>query len=355
MKNRPQEPKPPYPYKEEEVSYKNRKENITLSATLTIPDTEDINHPVVILIHGMGPMDRDYTMLGHKLFLLLSDHLTRQGIAVLRYDKRGVGASTGKFDLTVTSDQLANDVFAAVEYLKDKKDYKKIGLIGHSEGGMIAPMVNLKSNDVSFIVLMAAVVTTSIDNIVEQSSMQLKADGATEKIIEADKALRKLLLTIVKIEKNNIIAKKEIKKAIADYWEKLPELQKAESNSFLFAIKESNADQITEMFVSPWYRYLLNHDPASLLSQIRIPLLAINGNLDFITSSKISLPIITEALEAAKNKNYTVQVLPNLNHWFQTCKTGSMMEYGQIEETMSPLALNTMSEWILKTTNPEIE
>ena len=350
--NRPQEPRPPYPYKEEEVTYQNGLTNLTLSGTLTIPYPQEL-YPVVILISGMGPNDRNYTMLGHKLFLLLADYLTRQGIAVLRFDKRGVGKSTGKFDTTLTSEDFASDVLAGVQYLKTRKEIKsnQIGLIGHSEGGLIASIVAAKSNDIAFLVLMAGAVATSTDNIIEQTGMQLHADGATNEMIALDSKIRKQLLSILKQEANYDVAEKQLHSAIAKYLEELTVDQKNEATKLLFAINGLNFEHMLKLFNSSWYRYFLGYNPITVFKKVKAPVLAINGDLDFITSSKITLPIIEQALKNADNKNYTTLELPKLNHWFQTCKTGSISEYGVIEETISPVALNIMAEWVLKLVN----
>jgi len=322
---------------------------ITLAGTLTIPNGQG-PFPAVLLISGMGPNDRDYTMFnGNKLFLVLADYLTQKGIAVLRYDKRGVGKSTGTFNLTVTSKDFAGDALAGVEYLKSRKeiDTTKIGLIGHSEGGMIAPMVAAESPDVAFVVSMAGPVATGVDDVVAHAALQLRADGASEELIALDGPMRRKMLDRAVHELDYDKAAQQMHAIIAEYLKTLPETQKTESEKFLFAITQANANDMIQMFNSPWYRYFLTYNPVATLKKIKIPVLAINGNLDFIASSHIMLPIIARALKDAGNNDYTVTELPQLNHWFQTCKTGAMMEYGAIKEVISPLALDTMSEWIL--------
>ena len=333
----------------EQVMYKNNDSNLNLSGTLTLPSF-DKKSPAVILISGMGPNDRDYTMRGHKLYLELANHLANHGIAVLRFDKRGVGKSEGKFDLTLTSQDFANDVFAGIEYLKTREEinHNLIGLIGHSEGGMIAPIVASRSKDVSFLVLLAGVVTTDIDLNIEQVALQLRVDGATEEIIYNDSKLRKKLLEVVRNEKDSGVAEKQLCEIVKSYLQTLPGYLKKESVKFLFTINKNNYEKTIEMFNSPWYRFLLNYNPVETLKKINVPLLAITGDLDFITSSKISLSIIAKALKNSGNKNYKTVELPKLNHWFQTCKTGAMTEYGKTKETISPIALNLISKWILE-------
>jgi len=349
--NRPQTPKPPYPYTEELVSYTNPATQLTLSGTLTLPNSQKPS-PAVILIAGMGPQNRDYTMLGHQLFLVVADYLTRHGIAVLRFDKRGVGQSAGQFDMTLTSEDFAGDVLAGVTYLRTRKEINplQIGLLGHSEGGLIAPMVAAQTKNVDFVLLMAGVAATSTDAVIEQVALQLQADGAASETIALDSELRRKLLTIVQQETDAVTAEKLSRAAFTSYWERLSEAQRVAAGQLLFAIHEQNIGGMLAMFNSPWYRYFLAYDPTLALKKLTSPVLAINGDLDFITASNVTLPIIEQALKGAGNRNYTVRALPHLNHWLQTCKTGSISEYGALEETISPQALQIMTEWILAQT-----
>lgn len=346
-----QEPKPPFPYHQEEVSYKNEAAGVTLAGTLTIPQAQG-PFPAVLLISGMGPNKRDNDMMGHKMFLVLADYLTRQGIAVLRYDKRGVGKSTGTFDLTITSEDFADDALAGVNYLKNRKEInaKQMGLIGESEGGLIAAMVTVCSPDISFLVLMAPAVAMSTDNIVEHVAMQLRADGASEQLITLDGPMRRQVMTIAINEVDHDKAAQQMHAVIAQYLKELP--AEIESEKLLFAITQSNAQAVISMFNSPWYRYLLVCNPAATLKQITIPVLAINGSHDLVTSSHIIHPIIAQALKEAGNNDVTIRELPNLNHSLQTCKTGSLMEYGTTEETIAPIALRTIADWLLARIQP---
>lgn len=339
-------------YTQEEVYFENKNNNIVLSGTLTLPDKK-APFPAVILISGMGPNDRDYTMADHKLFLVLADYLTRHGIAVLRYDKRGVGKSTGTFNTSLTSKDFANDVLAAIGYIKKRKeiDPKKIGLIGHSEGGMIAPMVAEKSTDIAFIILLAGALATSIDSNIAHVSMQLRADGATEDMIAIDQKIRRMLLEIIMHEDDHAIAAEKLHQAIENYLNNLTQVQVHETEKLPFAIKKTNAEDIIAIFNSPWYRYFLSYNPISTLQKITIPVLAINGDRDFISSPDIILPIVSQALQKASNTNYKIIKLPNLNHWLQTCKTGALAEYGTSEETMAPQVLQIITQWIKDQTN----
>jgi len=334
-------------YIEEEVTYKNKETGLMLAGTLSLP-AERQKSPAVVLIAGMGPNDRDYVLGEHKFFKVLADYLTKQGIAVLRFDKRGVGKSEGTFDLTLTSKDLANDVLAGVDYLKTRKevDHKKIGLIGHSEGGLIAPIVAPQTKGVSFLISMAGVVTTSIKHNVEHVALQLRADGATEKVIVSDSKLRTKLFEIITQEPDKNVAEEELLKITEQYFSELSEGVKSELEKFVFTIDQKNYKEVIVMLNSPWYRFLLSYDPAETLKQVKTPVLAINGDHDFVTSSKISLPTIEDALKRAGNKDYKIIEFPKLNHWFQECETGALVEYGQSEHTIAPVVLQTIVEWV---------
>jgi len=327
---RPQNPVKPYPYRDEDVSYKNTQQNVTLAATFTVP-TGKGPFPAVLLITGSGPQDRDETIMGHKPFLVLSDDLTREGIAVLRADDRGVGKSTGKFSGATTAD-FATDADAGIAYLKTRPevDPHKIGLVGHSEGGMIAPMVAARNPDVAFIVMMAGSGVPG-DQILPEQLLQLDL-AAGKSRDEAQKAAEKEreILTLVESEKDDAVLQKDLRQKLAG---EVPEAQMGA--------------QITAI-TSPWFRFFLTYDPATALRKVKCPVLAINGEKDRQVSPEQNLPAIRQALTEGGNKHFEVVELPGLNHLFQTAKTGAVSEYAQIEETMSPLAMKTIAEWILK-------
>lgn len=344
-----QTPKEPLFFNQEEIIFENKDANIILAGTLTLPETCK-QSPAVILISGMGPNDRDYTMLDHKLFLVLANYLTKQGIAVLRFDKRGVNKSTGTYSLELTSEDFASDVLAGIKYLKTRPEInsKQIGLIGHSEGGLIAPMLAYKSQDVAFIVMLAGVASTSPENILKQANMQLSANGATEKTIELDSKIRKQLLEIVINQPDLSVAQANLYDAINKWWDKLTPCEQSDLESIVFSINKTKATGFINMFNSPWYRYLIAYKPAEILKNINIPVLAINGDHDFVTISNIMLPIINQALKEANNNNYAIFELANKNHWLQTCKTGAIQEYATIKETISSEALEIIANWITK-------
>lgn len=343
QKNRSQEPKPPFPYIVEEVSYGNSE--AVLSGTLTLPKTNG-PFPAVILIHGSSALDRDETILGHKPFLVMADHFTRHGIAVLRFDKRGVGKSTGVFE-TATIKDFCDDVAKGVGYLKSRPEINRnqIGLVGHSEGAIVAPMLAAKSNTIAFIVLLAGPGLTGEEIFCEQGVITHRLNGADKGMIALDSQVRKMATGIIKKEADRKAAKDQINEALAKFLSGLNENQKAwvKLNSVI-------TEAWIKRFNSPWGHFFFGYDPASALRWIRVPTLALNGDLDQIVSPK-QLSFIAEALKEAGNKDYTVLELPKLNHAFQTCSIGTWDEYEQIDETIAPAVLTIMTDWILERTS----
>jgi pimeloyl-ACP methyl ester carboxylesterase len=327
---RPQNPVKPYPYHEEDVSYENKVQNVTLAATLTIPQGKG-PFPGVVLITGSGPQDRDETLLGHKPFLVLSDYLTRHGIAVLRADDRGTGKSTGAFSTATTAD-FATDTEAGIAYLKIRTeiDPHKIGLIGHSEGGVIAPMIAARNKDVAFIVMMAGTGVPGDQVIVAQGEAIEVASGEKPEVAAKKAATQREIMQLVETEKDQTVLDKE-----------LHEKMKGD-------VPDAQIGMEIKQLTSPWFRYFLTYDPATALRKVTCPVLAINGSLDKQVLPAQNLPPIRKALEEAGNKHAEVDELPGLNHLFQTAKTGAPGEYAQIEETISPVALDKMATWIAK-------
>jgi hypothetical protein len=332
-RRRPQNPVKPYPYREEEVSYENKPAGVKFAATLTIPSGKG-PFPAVFLITGSGPQDRDESLMGHRPFLVLADYLTRKGIVVLRADDRGFGKSTGVFSTATTLD-FASDAEAALSYLKSRPevDSHNIGLIGHSEGGVIAPMVAALNHDVAFIVMMAGTGVPGDQILIAQKKLIEEASGVSHEQAEKDAVEESELLALVKREKNTAALEKALREKLKGT---VPEPQLTTQVKFLS---------------SAWLRYFIAYDPANALSKVACPVLAINGERDLQVPPKLNLPVIRNALEASGNKDFEVDELPGLNHLFQPATTGSPSEYGQIEETMSPVALEKISGWILKHTN----
>jgi pimeloyl-ACP methyl ester carboxylesterase len=354
---RPQLPKKPYPYREEEVTYENKPAGVKIAGTLTIPRGEG-PFPAVLLITGSGPQDRDESLMGHKPFLVLADYLTRRGIAVLRVDDRGVGGSTGK-TMESTSADFAGDALAGVDFLKGRKEInpKQIGLVGHSEGGMVAPMAAARSKDVAFLVLLAGTGLPGEEIMYLQGQLILKAAGAPAEELPKQRKLQERLFAIVKAEKEPKALEKKLRAVLEEEIVKQKKDTKdAGAKSASPKGQESAMPSLQgqlALLLSPWFRYFLSYDPRPTLQKVSCPVLAINGEKDTQVAAKENLEAIEKALRAGGNTGVTVRALPNLNHLFQTCKTGSVSEYGKIEETMSPTALELIAGWILEQAKPQ--
>jgi uncharacterized protein len=334
----PQEPRRPFAYTEEEVTIESTN-GVKLAGTLTYPSTGE-NFTAVILVTGSGPQNRDEEIMGHKPFLVISDYLTRNGIAVLRYDDRGTNASTGDYVKATTKDN-ADDALAAVEFLKTyaKINPKKIGIIGHSEGGIVAPMLAVKSKDVAFIVMLAGPGLPGDKILLLQTELIARAEKISEDSIKANIAQSEKIYAIVKKEKDDKKAVQQIKKIMI---ETLPDsLKKDVKTSFELT------GQIATL-LSPWMRFFITYDPQKSLKKVKCPVLALNGAKDLQVPPTENIAAIEAALKKAGNKDYTLKEMSGLNHLFQHCTTGSPTEYANIEETFSPEVLEMISQWILK-------
>lgn len=337
---RPQEPKKPYPYLEEEVAYASGpRGEIKLAATLTRPKT-DRPVPAVVLITGSGPQDRDETVAGHRPFLVLADYLTRRGIAVLRSDDRGVGGSTGDTSSATTSD-VANDALAGVAYLKTRPeiDARRIGLLGHSEGGIAAPLAASRAGDVRFVVMLAGTGVTGDEILYRQAELMAKVLGIEAADVAAGNEFNRRIYQVIVEEPDNARAEAKIREIVAT----LP------AGSLTDQIKTQTESSL-KMVLSPWFRFFLTHDPLTVLRRIRCPVLVLNGEKDWQVDPKQNLPPIEAALKEAAHPDYTVKELPGLNHLFQHCETGSPTEYSKIEETISPEVLELIGDWIVERT-----
>jgi hypothetical protein len=330
---RPQNPSPPFPYREEIVSFANAPANVQLAGTLTLPKGPG-PFPAAILVAGSGPHDRDENLASHKPFFVLADFLTREGIAVLRYDKRGIGASTGVLDSATTLD-LASDTQAALAYLQTRKDIdqKKIGLIGHSEGAMIAPYVANRSQDVAWVVLLAPPATNGEATLINQSSLIGQVGGLSEPQLLASLTFDRSAYDIVRKEKDPVVIADKVKILV--------------KNSGLdSALPPEALEAQLRMLTSPWFRFFLDYDPLPVLQALKTPTLALYGQKDLQVPVKFNLAPTQKALEDAGNKDFLVREIPDLNHQFQHCFTGSPTEYAAIEETFSPDALQIVADWI---------
>ncbi len=335
---RPQEPREPFPYLIEELRFANADAGIELAGTLTLPGSEG-PYPAVILISGSGAQDRNEDIVGHKPFWVIADHLARQGIASLRYDDRGFGESEGDFS-AATSVDFAADARAALEYLKTRAEIKDIGLMGHSEGGLIAPLVASQTPDVSFIVMLAGPGVRGDRILLSQEELIWRAENTEEAEIQrqiyVSGKIYELILAGGEPDSLQVRIRDFVEQSIADSLVTIPEGYS----------KEDVIDQYTSGMTSPWMLWFLRHDPAPVLEQVGCPVLAVNGSLDLQVPAAENLAAIGAALEIAGNEDYTLREFPGLNHLFQKSETGHPNEYARIEETFSPEVLDFITEWI---------
>jgi len=340
---RSQDPAQPYPYVSEDIKFENSKDNVVLAGTFTKPKG-DGKYPVVILISGSGPQNRNEELLGHKPFLILSDFLTRNGIAVLRYDDRGSFASTGNFAMA-TSFDFANDVDAAIQYLKTRNDInpKKIGLIGHSEGGLIAPIVASRNKNVAFIILMAGPGIKGGNILLLQQELIGRANGMKEEYIQKTHEINNEIFKMVDEISNTDSLKVRISIYLNSKKKEIADLDTTAGKTDDVMIEA----QIKQL-LTPWMLNFIRYNPALILEKLKCPVLAMIGSKDLQVPANPNLNEIEKALKKAGNKDFTVKELSGLNHLFQECKTGSPNEYVSIEQTISPVALDTILDWIKK-------
>lgn len=345
--NRPQTPKPPYSYLSEDIVYTGKHTALTYGATLTYPSKEG-KYPLLILITGSGQQDRDETIFDHKPFAVLADYLTRNGMAVMRVDDRGKGKSTGQFAES-TSYDFSEDVEEHIAYAKTLAfiDQNKIGLLGHSEGGMIAPMVAARNKDVSFIILMAGPGIDIVHGMELQNKYVLKASGISDEAIYAYLPLYvKVMQLVSKLnDKEEAISKVN---DMVNKWYQVTDKKIVQSTTGIKDSTEINkyVSTVVGQLSSKWWKYFANFDPAVYLSKVYCPVLAINGEKDIQIAADENLNGIEKALIKAKNKRYTVKKMDGLNHLFQKCNACSVTEYGEIENTIDPVVLSTILQWL---------
>ena len=336
--SRPQEPKPPFPYRVEEVVYRNDAAGVTLAGTLTLPE-DGGPFPAALLITGSGSQDRDETIFQHKPFLVIADHLTRSGIAVLRVDDRGVGGSTtGQDPTAVTSEDYVGDVLAGVRFLAKRPEIDKfrIGLIGHSEGGIIAPLAATRSDAIAFVVLLAGTGIRGDRLLMLQNELISRAEGMEEGELESALALNRALFDLVlDLELSSD--------------ERVLEMREVMRHSpTLEGASKEERDGVLAQVTTPWVQWFIRHDPTPALETVRCPVLALNGSLDIQVPAEVNLNAIEAALARGENSDYQVRAFEGLNHLFQQCETGEVKEYGEIEETFSPEVLRVLSDWLSK-------
>jgi len=332
---RAQNPKPPFPYQSPyqsiEVSYQNQAGGVKLAGTLT-PPRGGGRFPAAILISGSGAEDRDETILGHKPFLVIADYLSRRGIAVLRVDDRGVGGSTGDAMKATLQDQ-AGDVLTGVEFLKGRADIdpRRIGVIGHSEGGIIASIAASGSMSISFVVMLGGPGVPGIQVLRLQEDMILRAAGADDAAIAKNRAAADMMVEAIQSEPDNQTALAKIRTRLDEMKSPMPDA----------AIQAQIA-----MLRAPETQSALAYDPAEALGKLKVPVLALIGSKDVQVPPQQNLPAISAALKAGGNKDFTVRELPGLNHLFQRCDKCTIAEYSTIEESFSPVALEIVGDWV---------
>jgi pimeloyl-ACP methyl ester carboxylesterase len=333
---RPQTPKPPFPYKAEEVAFDNPAfPAVHLGGTLTLPEGKG-PFPAAIMITGSGAQDRDETLLDHKPFAVIADHLTRNGIAVLRFDDRGVGKSTGDY-AAATSADLATDANAAFAYLLTRPEIRRdaIGFIGHSEGGMIAPIAMAANDKVAYFVSLAGPGTDLVQLMLSQRRLITTQMGLSQADIDKQEPIMRALFHAVA---TGATPKAGYDAAMA--------VMTPAAKQTLGMTPEMDAALVVQQVTGPWFQYFLTYDPVPNLARIKVPVLALNGSLDLQVPAKENLPAIRQALK--NNPDATVVELPGLNHLFQPATTGSVGEYRDIETTIAPVALQTMTDWLTK-------
>jgi fermentation-respiration switch protein FrsA (DUF1100 family) len=330
---RPQDPVPPFPYDEKEVTFVNKEDGIQLAGTLTLP-REGAPFPAVILVSGSGAQNRNEEIMNHRPFLVLADHLTRRGIAVLRYDDRGVGGSSGD-PVSSTSDDFARDAYAAFSYLSARADIDagKTGIVGHSEGAIIATIIAARQPEVGFIVLLAGPGVLGGELLLQQSAAILEASGAGDEDITHAAELNRSIYEIIADEPDNEKASSKLKNLYTS-----------------LGIPDNRAQTEIGGLLTPWFRFFLSYNPADDLLDVVCPVLAVNGSLDLQVPADKNLKAIEEALEKGGNNRYKIVKLEGLNHLFQHATTGLVDEYAKIDETFAPEALRLVSDWIFEIT-----
>jgi pimeloyl-ACP methyl ester carboxylesterase len=341
--NRPQLPKGPFPYESREVTFNSEAENVRLAGTLLLPAGEG-PFPAVALVTGSGPQDRDETLMGHKPFLVIADALARRGIASLRWDDRGAGASAGDH-MGSTVDDFAADARAAVAFLRSRPevDGSAIGIVGHSEGGLTGPMVAVADKSLAFLVLLAPPGEPLRSLLTRQTRALYHLQGLDEKLIDRALAAQNEDLELIADPSMTVDQLQEKLRAISASRRK----QFTDEERARLGITADAIEGNIRVATTAWFRSLTRQDPAVNLRNVKIPVLALFGDKDFQVDAQVNAEAVRAALAAAKNPDHEVRTFPGLNHLFQHAKTGGMDEYATIEETFAPEALATIGDWIV--------
>jgi len=345
-KIKPQTPAPPFDYNIDSVEYDNTDKTVHLGATLTYPKTKG-PFTTVVMITGSGQQDRDETILGHKPFAVIADYLTKHGIAVLRVDDRMKGLSKGNI-VTATSADYANDVMTSINYLLTRKeiDKRKIGVMGHSEGGLIAPMIYTKFPSLAFIISLAGTGVSGAEILFKQQTDPLK-NVVSEKVFNAYADLTQQTLAV--IHNNYSLSDSlilENVKTVFTKWKTnhddstLIKLNAKNVSAEVYANRQIKAELI------PWYKYFIATEPNDFWNKVKCPVLALNGEKDIQVYPDQNITAITTSLMKAGNKNVTTKIFPGLNHLFQHCTKCTVQEYPELEETFAPEVLVYITDWL---------
>ena len=321
-KTRPQDPQPPFHYQIEEVTFVNEKEGNTLAGTLTIPEG-DGPFPAMVLVSGSGQQNRDEELMNHRPFWVIADYCARYGIAVLRYDDRGVGGSDGEV-MNATSMDFSYDAEAAFDYLRNRKEINatKVGILGHSEGGVINFMVSSRRPEVAFLVSLAGPSVNGIEVLKEQQAAILRASGMSEEMVQFNGNANAQMFDIIETSNDREEADTLLRQLLKGW-----------------GYNEEQTEQTVGQMASPWMYYFLRYDPTDAIMKTNCPALLLNGTKDLQVIATQNLPGYEKIIAEHGKTNLTLRELPDLNHLFQHCETGSPNEYFEIEETISPEVL----------------
>jgi hypothetical protein len=329
QKARPQDPQPPFDYRVEDVKFTNEKDGIELAGTLTLPKQSG-KHPAVVLVSGSGQQNRDEELMNHRPFWVIADYLTKQGIAVLRYDDRGMGESGGTFG-GATSLDFSNDAEAAFDYLRNRKeiDPSRIGILGHSEGGIINFMVAARRPEVAFLVSLAGPAVNGIEVLKEQQKAILRASGMTEEAVQFSSNANAQMFDIIEASSNREEADTLLRQLVKGW-----------------GYNEELTEQTVGELVSPWMYYFLKYDPTEAIIKVKCPALLLNGSKDLQVLASQNFPAYEKIIAEHGKTNLILREMPDLNHLFQHCETGSPNEYVTIDETISPEVLEAIVEFV---------
>ena len=331
-KARPQDPQPPFNYRAEEVTFTNKKEGNTLAGTLTIPEG-DGPFPALVLVSGSGQQNRDEELMNHRPFWVIADYLSRRGVAVLRYDDRGMGGSTGEV-LNATSMDFSYDAEAAFDFLRNRKEINasQVGILGHSEGGIINFMVAERRPEVAFLVSLAGPAVNGIEVLKEQQAAILRAQGMTEEMVQFSGNANVQMFDIIEASSSREEADTLLRQLLKGW-----------------GYNEELTEQTVGQMASPWMYYFLKYDPTEAIVKTTCPALLLNGSKDLQVIASQNLPAYERIIAEHGKTNLTLREMPDLNHLFQHCETGSPTEYVEIEETISPEVLEMIVGFVKPT------